>query len=1085
MGKLKKSKSNGNHAKHIQQPVAPPSPSPTPGQPNLAAATVSVQDSSPKPSSPMAIRTSPATTGSTSGTTSDGKAPSFASMGSIGRSSRNPPGVGERSGVRSASSASLNMDSISHAQTPSSSPPATSATVSSSPAASSVGSGSVSGTSALSLLRNKLEEDGTQRARIASETTSPPPEPNDDTINGNKLKKRRPLGDIFSETNGSEATHPIETRIASGTDANGSSGSDGVVEYESEEVVVQSTPSKRRVHYADENEYADGSEVELQFAEKEEKAKGWIYWGVEKGVGLGKKVVRRVPFGSYLVEPEDYHFADDDEIPRTESQSLLWDATELTLGLGLASILVATVGVEYAYSKLPVGCVSRFSTSGPASINATIRSTGLTGSPDALTSGGETCPRFLLTQSLQLSTLTHQEATGSNRSSSFKVRFLSRESLPSSSAPSVMPQAPDRLLSFLSACQTPTVILTGAQPNSDTQTSSNLTWSNVAWRRRAGDVLPGGSDEHGRLEDVLGPEDTARVLSTIEDLFSFVGADEEVNLELSKGLARLTILRSDQTAVLSLAFPGKWNDPTLSEDLARIRRVKRELEARGHELRNPLSGVLQNAEVLKASFEDIALLVAGMQDGEHPDIETINDLADEVRRTRPELSSGNNFVFLTKMTANLDAITSILICTAHRTPLSSPSEALHVIVANVPLLTTSEGRIADGKYTQRLKGWGIPTHIEVELKLYTAPQLNMGLLTITRTAFDLPTTLQEVIAMFDAECSQKGIALRLTIDSSVELFDAECVVADPCRIQQVVVSNSEQTDHSAVLRSIIKVNLLRNATKFTPYSGRITICLSASPTSPPSRPGVLRVGETVLPDTSEWSSLVWLSISVQDTGKGVTVSEMNDLFKRFVQLNPLTDQYGGSGLGLYLSKSLAMLHHGFIEVESEPGRGSSFCFSLPVERGTLAEICAIEARRRPSMAPSRKGSVDTIGSRRERRRSATGMVGPAVEVEQIHILVVEDNEINQKVLKRQLTTRHFRVTLASNGLEALRILEAASDNKQVFDLILMDIEMESASMESVEALTDQCLQTNSQSWVGSKRSASFAPAKPWKGLFHT
>lgn len=64
---------------------------------------------------------------------------------------------------------------------------------------------------------------------------------------------------------------------------------------------------------------------------------------------------------------------------------------------------------------------------------------------------------------------------------------------------------------------------------------------------------------------------------------------------------------------------------------------------------------------------------------------------------------------------------------------------------------------------------------------------------------------------------------------------------------------------------------------------------------------------------------VWVVIGVEDSGKGLSMDELGKLFARFSQANPKSDMYGGSGLGLYVSKKLIELHSGFIEVESLPG----------------------------------------------------------------------------------------------------------------------------------------------------------------------
>ncbi|KAL8292793.1 hypothetical protein RQP46_001405 [Phenoliferia psychrophenolica] len=389
------------------------------------------------------------------------------------------------------------------------------------------------------------------------------------------------------------------------------------------------------------------------------------------------------------------------------------------------------------------------------------------------------------------------------------------------------------------------------------------------------------------------------------------------------------------------------------------RQIEAFIDVTSHELRNPLSGVWQNAETVKASLEDTVEVITQMQAGTMPDAESINELAEEMKE-------------------NLEGLSAILLCAAH------------------------QGRIADD--------------------ILNVSKLNMGLLTVNRTPFDLTVKLQEVVTMFEAECHAKGIGLHLVIDDAIQQLNANIVIADPSRVAQVVV------------------NLLLNSSKFTPFGGRITLSATASPSPPPVCEGSVRVGQTDLEDTSNWISPLWITVNVEDSGKGLTQEEMQVLFQRFAQINPRTDQYGGAGLGLYLSKSLIELHHGWIEVSSQPGQGSSFRFAIPVERGVLGT--EETNGRRPSLA-NRRTSSDLTEPRKKRRPAvASGVVVPqGAPGKALHILVVEDNEINQKVLKRQLTNRHYAVTVAGNGKEALDILQSSAKEGMRFDAILMDLEM--------------------------------------------
>ncbi|KAK4703656.1 hypothetical protein P7C70_g2556, partial [Phenoliferia sp. Uapishka_3] len=320
-----------------------------------------------------------------------------------------------------------------------------------------------------------------------------------------------------------------------------------------------------------------------------------------------------------------------------------------------------------------------------------------------------------------------------------------------------------------------------------------------------------------------------------------------------------------------------------------------------------------------------------------------------------------------EMRENDEAVEAILICAAH------------------------QGRIADD--------------------ILDISKLNMGLLNITVVTFNILDKLRDVARMFEASCSRKNISLSVDHDASILELDAKWVKADPSRLAQALQ------------------NFVLNSIKFTSEGGNIQIKLSASSTPPPARPGVMRVGKPRIEEKPTDSSLVWISCSVVDNGRGLTVVEREALFERFAQARPKTDQYGGSGLGLYVTLRLIELHDGFIEVDSEPGHGSTFAFHIPVERVERAS---------PSTATPSFISPKL-------HEAQPPVFSSVVNVPKSpHVLVVEDNTINQRVLKRQLTSNHWDVSIANNGAEALEALKAADEGEEgakKIDVVLMDIEM--------------------------------------------
>ncbi|MBI2090468.1 MAG: PAS domain S-box protein [Deltaproteobacteria bacterium] len=160
-----------------------------------------------------------------------------------------------------------------------------------------------------------------------------------------------------------------------------------------------------------------------------------------------------------------------------------------------------------------------------------------------------------------------------------------------------------------------------------------------------------------------------------------------------------------------------------------------------------------------------------------------------------------------------------------------------------------------------------------------------------------PTSLPVVLLTKEVAETLRPVAAEKLISLEVESPDAEVTAwADRDKLTQVLV------------------NLIGNAVKFTPAHGRVSVA-------------VQRDGEE------------WVKVSVADTGLGIPSEETNRIFDRFYQVARADKQKTkGTGLGLAISKALVELHGGKIWVESEVGRGSSFCFSLPVRQTLNSEV---------------------------------------------------------------------------------------------------------------------------------------------------
>ncbi|MBO9660078.1 MAG: response regulator, partial [Chitinophagaceae bacterium] len=157
------------------------------------------------------------------------------------------------------------------------------------------------------------------------------------------------------------------------------------------------------------------------------------------------------------------------------------------------------------------------------------------------------------------------------------------------------------------------------------------------------------------------------------------------------------------------------------------------------------------------------------------------------------------------------------------------------------------------------------------------------------------------------------------------------------------------------------------------------------------------------------SKEILLNVSVTDTGIGIEKEKLNSIFDRFQQAeDSITRKYGGTGLGLSIVKDLVDLQKGKITVISEPGLGTKFQFSIPYHIAALTEP---QARKQ-------------------------GTVNMKLPSHGIRILVVEDNEINQSLMKKLLGSWMIDPVVVSNGAEAIAQL-----SKNEFSIVLMDIQM--------------------------------------------
>ena len=238
---------------------------------------------------------------------------------------------------------------------------------------------------------------------------------------------------------------------------------------------------------------------------------------------------------------------------------------------------------------------------------------------------------------------------------------------------------------------------------------------------------------------------------------------------------------------------------------------------------------------------------------------------------------------------------------------------------------------------------------------------------------------------------------------------------------------------------------------------RITVSIAASTAEPQSGPYGVRFIERKLVNADQtlnedWKqgSTIYLQFCVSDTGRGLSEDEKSTLFARFSQASPRTHiQYGGSGLGLFISRRLTELQGGAIGLASQYKKGSTFSFYIKARRTTpttlrrssFPNVFPEDIKHRPhapkdldAFRPSRPVPVSRTSSavHSDIPSEALGLPPdpPLQELkrrksipETLHVLVVEDNLVNQKVLAKQLRHLGCVVSVANHGLEALEHLK--------------------------------------------------------------
>ncbi len=244
-------------------------------------------------------------------------------------------------------------------------------------------------------------------------------------------------------------------------------------------------------------------------------------------------------------------------------------------------------------------------------------------------------------------------------------------------------------------------------------------------------------------------------------------------------------------------------------------------------------------------------------------------------------------------------------------------------------------------------------------------KIEAGKLEMESLDFDLRTTLDDMDDILAVKAQEKGLEYICIFDADVPTL----LRGDPGRLRQVLT------------------NLVSNAIKFTGQ-------------------GEVRVHSSLV---EQGENDVLIRFAVTDTGIGIPKETVNTLFDAFTQADAsVTRRYGGTGLGLTISKQLAEMMGGGVGVESEPGKGSTFWFTARFGRQPFAAAA-------PAFLPA--------------------------SIEGMRVLVVDDNATNRWVLKEQLRSWRCRFDEAPGGAAALEKLRAAAEERDPFAVAILDMHM--------------------------------------------
>jgi PAS domain S-box-containing protein len=299
---------------------------------------------------------------------------------------------------------------------------------------------------------------------------------------------------------------------------------------------------------------------------------------------------------------------------------------------------------------------------------------------------------------------------------------------------------------------------------------------------------------------------------------------------------------------------------------------------------------------------------------------------------------------------------------------------MNAVIGMTSLLLEDELTADQKDYVETIRNSGNALMVIIN-DILDFSKMESGRVKLEHQPFNLRSCIEESMDLVAQLAAKKNLSLRYKLDYNVP----ENIFGDPTRLRQVLG------------------NLLDNAVKFTDV-GEVSISIES---------------------TKIEEDLYEIQFAVKDTGIGIPDDSIGKLFHSFSQLDMTnTRKYGGTGLGLVISKQLLEMMGGHIWVESKPGKGSIFYFTIQAEAVTKFN---------PPELVSNASSASGLESSARKAKS---------DPSALRILLAEDNTSNQKVAIQMLRKLGYRADLDANGVEVLQALE-----RQPYDIVLMDIKM--------------------------------------------